>query len=132
VAGPRRLRRAARTGMLLYGTALLSAMKPTDASRPDPLVPVALATMHAAHGVGFLHGAYRWGIPWSALRRVVLGPREERTGAEEGPIEALSPDPARAASAEGPPPDDARTSRPFFRKRPPGTGVPHPTRRVRA
>ena len=30
-------------------------------------MPVVLATMHGAHGVGELTGAVRYGPPWSAL-----------------------------------------------------------------
>jgi hypothetical protein len=40
--------------------------KPVEAG----LLPVVLPTIHLAHGVGFIEGASRWGIPWRALLRV--------------------------------------------------------------
>ncbi|HEX5224495.1 MAG TPA: hypothetical protein VFW29_05140, partial [Solirubrobacteraceae bacterium] len=55
--------------------------------RVDPLVPAVLITMHAGHGVGFLEGCRRWGIPWRALRTLVTG---ERPPPYAGPIDAPS------------------------------------------
>jgi glycosyltransferase involved in cell wall biosynthesis len=92
LAGPRRTRAVARVGMLAYAAVLLSAMR--DAARhghgADPLVPVVLATMHAAHGVGFLEGSCRWGVPWRALRAIALGTGSEEAAPYDGPIDARS------------------------------------------
>jgi succinoglycan biosynthesis protein ExoA len=75
LAAPRALSRMARLGLLIYGTTLAAATAETARrSRSSAaLVPVVLATMHIAHGVGFLEGAYRWGTPWRALWRIVGG-----------------------------------------------------------
>jgi len=70
---PRPLRFAARVGIAAYTAALLAAAARTARSgrRSEAyLVPAALATMHAANGIGFLQGAARWGVPWRALARV--------------------------------------------------------------
>ena len=52
------------------------------------LVPMVMKTMHVAHGIGFLQGCARWGIPWAALRCLA------DTGGEpkpyDGPIAAPS------------------------------------------
>jgi succinoglycan biosynthesis protein ExoA len=90
VAGPRLLRRLARIGVTSYGAALIAATADTARreGRRDPLVPVALATMHAAHGVGFLEGCRRWGVPWRALRRLAGG--RTQTAPYRGPIYAPS------------------------------------------
>jgi succinoglycan biosynthesis protein ExoA len=93
VAGPRPTRVAARAGMAAYGAALLAAMADSarDGEPPDPLVPVVLSTMHVAHGVGFIEGAVRWGVPWRALRRVLLNGRGVQQDARYGgPIDAPS------------------------------------------
>jgi hypothetical protein len=76
--------------MVAYGVALVAATRDAavDDGGLDPLVPVVLATMHAAHGVGFIEGSARWGVPWRALERIVRG-----TGAGApyaGPIDAPS------------------------------------------
>ncbi len=68
---PGRLGRLARLGCGVYAAALAvsgvqaagRSGRPADAA----LVPVVLATMHGAHGVGELTGAVRYGPPWSAL-----------------------------------------------------------------
>jgi glycosyltransferase involved in cell wall biosynthesis len=72
VAGRGSLRRVARAGVLSYVGALIAATAdtPRREGRRDLLVPVALATMHVAHGVGFLEGCRRWGVPWRALQRL--------------------------------------------------------------
>jgi succinoglycan biosynthesis protein ExoA len=92
LAGPRRTRGAARLGMLAYGAALASATADSarGGRRPDPLVPVVLATMHIAHGVGFLEGAARWGVPWAALSRVATGGGRDLPMPYNGPISAPS------------------------------------------
>jgi glycosyltransferase involved in cell wall biosynthesis len=90
LAAPRPLARLARAGLLVYGAALTGAAVET-AHRlrgSTPLVPVVLATMHFAHGVGFLKGSCRWGVPWRALWRILRGGRDmEPYG---GPIDARS------------------------------------------
>jgi succinoglycan biosynthesis protein ExoA len=88
VLAPRPLRRLARLGVLAYAAALLSSVRESAAaSGPDPLVPLVLVTMHAGHGVGFLEGCCRWGVPWRALRGLLA-----RTphAAYAGPIDAPS------------------------------------------
>lgn len=72
---PAPLRRLARAGAAVYALALMGAAVETARRRRGPpmLVPVALATMHIAHGVGFLEGFGRWGVPWRALARVAHG-----------------------------------------------------------
>jgi glycosyltransferase involved in cell wall biosynthesis len=52
------------------------------------LVPVVMKTMHVAHGIGFLQGCARWGVPWAALRHVAGAGGEPRT--YHGPIAAPS------------------------------------------
>jgi glycosyltransferase involved in cell wall biosynthesis len=90
LAGPRLARAAARSGMLAYGAALVGAMADSgrDGRRSDPLVPIVLATMHAGHGVGFIEGSWRWGVPWRALRRIAGG--GQRGPRYEGQINAPS------------------------------------------
>jgi succinoglycan biosynthesis protein ExoA len=76
VAGPRPLRRAARAGLGLYGTALLvtSGRAMRDAPAADAAaLPLVFATMHGAWGVGFLRGCARLGVPWRALQIVTSG-----------------------------------------------------------
>jgi succinoglycan biosynthesis protein ExoA len=95
VAAPRPVRRAARVGMLAYAAALLTATSDaaSDGQRPDPLVPAVLATMHFAHGVGFIEGSLRWGVPWRALRRLTgNGEGSNVPSAYRGPINAPSLD----------------------------------------
>jgi glycosyltransferase involved in cell wall biosynthesis len=86
VAGPGLLRRMAQVGTISYGAALIAAT--ADATRregrQDPLVPIVLATMHVAHGVGFLEGCRRWGVPWAALRGLAGG--SARSAPYCGPI----------------------------------------------
>lgn len=98
LAGPRLLRRLARVGVMSYGAALIATTADTARreQRCDPLVPVVLATMHAAHGVGFLEGCRRWGIPWQALRRLAGG--RAQTAPYRGPIYAPSLDTAQERS----------------------------------
>ncbi len=75
LCAPRRLRLAARGGMVLYGAALgataarslSSAQSPGDAA----LVAVVLAVMHAGHGTGMLLGMERHGIPVAALASTI-------------------------------------------------------------
>jgi len=82
---PRALGRLARAGAGLYGAALTSASLQAvrHGRRGDALLlPVVLVTMHAAHGLGFLEGAARWGVPWAALLRIA-GLRAD--AGDEGP-----------------------------------------------
>jgi succinoglycan biosynthesis protein ExoA len=75
VAAPRPIRKLARLGASVYGAALafagLRAVQETE--RPDEaaLVPVVLAVMHLAHGVGAFAAATRYGPPLSALAKVL-------------------------------------------------------------
>jgi succinoglycan biosynthesis protein ExoA len=69
--GPRRVRLAARAGVGLYAGALAVAGV-QGASRAEQLIdaivlPVVLATMHIANGVGMLLGIKRHGSPWAAF-----------------------------------------------------------------
>jgi len=52
------------------------------------LIPAVLVTMHAAHGVGFLVGCVKWGVPWRALRLLAGGGGKPEP--YSGPIEAPS------------------------------------------
>jgi glycosyltransferase involved in cell wall biosynthesis len=112
LAPGRRLRRLARLGLRAYAGALLLATveavrgaederryeayspgeSPTDPVRERlsncVLVPAAIATMHVSHGVGFLEGCAKWGIPWRALVRVLGNPTEPAP--YRGPIDAPS------------------------------------------
>lgn len=88
-AAPYAARRAARAGLASYAGALLVAMMQLALRgrwREAVLLIVVLPTMHLAHGVGFLEGSLRWGVPWAALLRVAR----------------LRDDPADAARYEGP------------------------------
>jgi succinoglycan biosynthesis protein ExoA len=97
---PRALRRIARGGLLLYASVLTGAGIEAARRRRGAaeLVPAALLTMHVAHGVGFLEGARRWGVPWSALRRVA-GVPGDAVEPYRGPIDAPSLSPADAQMA---------------------------------
>jgi glycosyltransferase involved in cell wall biosynthesis len=89
---PGPLRTPARAGLLAYGVALLAATREAarEGDGADPLVPLALATMHAAHGVGFIEGSCRWGLPWRALRRVAGVAAADDAAPYDGPIDAPS------------------------------------------
>jgi succinoglycan biosynthesis protein ExoA len=88
VVGPRRTRRLARLPLGFYSAVLLvdgvrslpRAMPPGDAV----LVPVVMAVMHSAFGVGAWYGAARHGVPVAALASA-LG--------LDGLAEALAPTP---------------------------------------
>jgi succinoglycan biosynthesis protein ExoA len=70
VASPSPVRRAARVGVAVYGTALagagLWAAREEDAGDDAALVPLVLAVMHLGFGVGFLRGVTRHGAPLAA------------------------------------------------------------------
>jgi glycosyltransferase involved in cell wall biosynthesis len=70
---PGRLGALARVGGGMYAAALaasgLQAARRSGRPSDAVLVPVVLATMHGAHGVGELAGAARYGPPWAALAR---------------------------------------------------------------
>jgi hypothetical protein len=71
VALPRPLRRLPRAALYLYLAALLAAgFEAAGESEPPKdavLVPVVLAVMHFAHGLGALGGALRYGAPAAAI-----------------------------------------------------------------
>lgn len=95
---PKAVRRGGRLATAAYGTALARAGVQAGRSGADSalLVPVVLATMHLAHGTGFLRGAGRWGIPARALLRLAGVRRAEDEGPYRGPVHAPSLD--RSAS----------------------------------
>jgi len=92
VVAPPRVRLLARAGLLVYGAAL--ARVGVDVACGErhpgeaPRVPFVLATMHLAHGVGFIDGCRRWGVPWRAFAHVVRG--DEAMPAYRGEIDAPS------------------------------------------
>jgi succinoglycan biosynthesis protein ExoA len=68
------LRRAATTGLCLYGLAVLSASAQVarrSSGRDAAGLPIVFATMHLAWGTGFLGGCARFGLPLRALARVL-------------------------------------------------------------
>jgi succinoglycan biosynthesis protein ExoA len=70
---PRPVRRLAYAGLASYLLAVASASLQLMARgrlREARTLPIVLATMHVAHGVGFIEGSLRWGVPWAALLRV--------------------------------------------------------------
>jgi hypothetical protein len=77
--GPRRLRRAGRAGLGVYGAAVaaVSGREAANGARRDAAaLPAVFATMHLATGFGFLYGCLRFGPPWRALLAVTgLGRR---------------------------------------------------------
>jgi glycosyltransferase involved in cell wall biosynthesis len=90
---PRPLRRLARAGLVVYGLALVQAAHTTGRGRRHretaPFVPLVLATMHVAHGIGFFAGCRRWGVPWRALACALRG-RGGVAGRYAGPVDAPS------------------------------------------
>jgi len=82
----------ASAGIAAYLAALLSAAFEVRDHGPGmaALVPVVLATMHVAHGVGFLAGSVTEGVPWRALARLVLSDRLGSARPYDGPIAAPS------------------------------------------
>jgi succinoglycan biosynthesis protein ExoA len=104
LVGPRRIRRLARLGLSLYTGALTAdglRSLPRAKPRSDALlVPVVLAVMHFAFGVGTFLGAKRNGVPGAALASAAgLG----------GLAASLAPasEPVFAPSLHGYPPADA-------------------------
>lgn len=105
-APPHAVRGLARAGLAAYAAALAATTAATArrARRWETaLVPVVLATMHVAHGVGFWRGCARWGVPWRALLATVGGPAQPSVGAYAGPIDAPS---LHARPQDGPRPAD--------------------------
>jgi glycosyltransferase involved in cell wall biosynthesis len=91
VVAPAPLRAVARAGLLVYAAALVRVALATARGRHPgeaPRVPFVLATMHLAHGVGFLAGCRRWGVPWRGLAHVVRG--DDAAPAYRGEIDAPS------------------------------------------
>jgi glycosyltransferase involved in cell wall biosynthesis len=72
IVAPRALRLAARAALVAYvATISAAAVRTEGADAGDAaMVPVVLATMHIAHGVGSYIGAARYGPPLSALASV--------------------------------------------------------------
>jgi hypothetical protein len=95
---PAPLRRLARVGVAFYGLALAGVAVQTARGRRGPaaLVPLALATMHVANGVGFLEGSRRWGVPWRALARVARGGASDSGSPYAGLVQAPSLQPPAA------------------------------------
>jgi len=95
VIGPRRLRSLARTAMVPYALVLVLAgrqSQPLARSRDEALlVPVVLAIMHFAHGLGTWRGVLRHGPPLAWLADVV-GARglARRLTPDRGPVFAPS------------------------------------------
>jgi succinoglycan biosynthesis protein ExoA len=90
---PRPLRSVARLGLAVYGAALAAAgARAEGPPRTRALVPLALATMHAGHGVGFLDGCRRFGVPSAALGRLVGVRREADAAPYPGPVATSPPE----------------------------------------
>ncbi|HEY4096311.1 MAG TPA: glycosyltransferase [Baekduia sp.] len=86
LAPSRRLRRAARAGLGVYAVGLGACAK-----AEGPEVVAVIVTMHAAHGVGFLRGLRRWGVPRAALVHAAGGPLPVgAAGPYDGPVDAPS------------------------------------------
>lgn len=91
IAAPRPLRRLARAGVGAYAAAVGASAVQTARAGAGPdaaLVPVVLATMHAAHGIGFFEGARRWGFPAAAVAHALgvrRGDDRPYTGAVDAP-----------------------------------------------
>lgn len=80
----RRLSSAARLALVTYGVAVFGTAArclPRAGGRDSAAVPLALATMHLAWGIGFLVGSARFGPP---LRAVGLLARGARAGGVRG------------------------------------------------
>ena len=99
VTAPRPVRLAARALLALYAAALGRAAWQAAAAgyRDEALrVPLVLATMHVAHGTGFLRGSRRFGPPIRALLRLVgvRRPADEApwTGAVRAPALCTPPE----------------------------------------
>jgi succinoglycan biosynthesis protein ExoA len=97
------VRGLARAGLCAYAAVLAAAAieapsRAGVASRESDraLVAVALATMHLAHGVGFIEGCMRWGVPYRALFGLTGFGRQP--AAYDGPVEAPSLFDGRPAS----------------------------------
>jgi hypothetical protein len=71
VLGPRPLRQLARAGEALYAASLVAAGVRALSAAEEPgdaaLVPVALAVMHFAHGIGQIQGWLKYGPPLAAV-----------------------------------------------------------------
>lgn len=111
LAAPRPLRAASRLGLVAYAGLLASAAAQAVARgrrAEGARLPAVLATMHLAHGVGFLEGALRWGPPWRAALRAVGPARGRRPQPYAGPVEA----PSLVGPAVAPPTPSRLSSRP--------------------
>lgn len=95
VIAPRVIRRPARVLLAAYGAALARAAGQaagTVPARDASLVPAVLATMHVAHGSGFLRGMVRWGPPVHGLLRTI----GVRRAVDEAPFAGVVSAPALA------------------------------------
>jgi hypothetical protein len=73
VVGPRRLRRAARAALAVYGMSLLAVslrIGPPGRRADSGALAAVFGTMHAAWGAGFLAGCARFGPPLAAIARL--------------------------------------------------------------
>lgn len=94
-SSPGPVRRAARGGVWIYAAALagagLRATREAADARDAALVPVALAVMHVAFGIGFLRGVKRHGAPLAAVAGALgLGRLAARLAPEPRPVFAPS------------------------------------------
>lgn len=70
----RRIRLIAAAGLASYLVAIAIAMTQLGLRgrlREAAMLPFALIAMHFAHGVGFIEGSVRWGLPSAALMRIL-------------------------------------------------------------
>ena len=92
---PRRLRRVSRFAVAGYGVALLlqtaALWRRAESDHEAATVPLVLAVMHVAHGLGMWGAFARVGFPWAALARFVgLGALEARLAPAPRPVCAPS------------------------------------------
>lgn len=89
VAGPRRVRPAARLGAATYAAAVTAtsvSAAPRAGWHDAAALPPVFVTMHLSWGAGFLLGCARFGLPAAAIARAlspVRGPRQDAS--DEGP-----------------------------------------------
>jgi succinoglycan biosynthesis protein ExoA len=104
VCSPSRWRRPARFGLALYGLVLgregARSLSHAEHRSDAALVPLALATMHIAWGVGTWLGMARFGAPIEAVSRIVHSRKSEAGDAPRSPDEQVySPSLKRQAGA---------------------------------
>jgi succinoglycan biosynthesis protein ExoA len=90
---PRRARRLAPLGLVLYGSTVLwaggQARREAQTTADAALVPVVLMAMHYAHGLGQIYGWVRYGPPVGAFLSV---------GGLSGVLSGSAPEPVHAPS----------------------------------